>query len=158
MKGYYKNEVATEEVIRDGWFHTGDLGMIDSDRNIVITGRAKEVIVLPSGKNIYPEDVEKHYENTPLARELCVLPSYADDATVKGLRMVVVPDLSELSERGVFNTRERIGSAIKVLGASLPHICALPNSYSFGELPRTILGKPGEARLKGLSKNKKRLR
>ncbi len=156
MKGYYKNEVATEEVIRDGWFHTGDLGMIDSERNIIITGRAKEVIVLPSGKNIYPEDVEKHYENTPLARELCVLPSYANDATVKGLRMVVVPDLTELSERGVFNTRERIGSAINLLGASLPSYMRITELVLFyGELPRTRLGKLRRSEIERLVKEQK---
>ncbi|MGB7293737.1 MAG: AMP-binding protein [Thermodesulfobacteriota bacterium] len=156
MKGYYKNDVATQEVIRDGWFHTGDLGMIDSDGNIVITGRAKEVIVLPSGKNIYPEDVEKHYENTPLVKELCVLPSYADHDTVKGLRMVVVPDLKELSERGVFNTRERIGSAIKLIGASLPSYMRITELVLFyGELPRTRLGKLRRSEIERLIKEQK---
>jgi long-chain acyl-CoA synthetase len=156
MKGYYKNDVATQEVLRDGWFHTGDLGMVDSERNIVITGRAKEVIVLPSGKNIYPEEVEKLYDNTPLARELCVLPSYADDNTVKGLRMVVVPDLAELSERGVFNTRERVGSAIKLVGASLPSYMRITELVLFyGELPRTRLGKLRRSEIERLIKEQK---
>ena len=61
MAGYYKNIKATEEVLRDGWFHTGDLGHIDKNGYLFITGRKKEVIVLSSGKNIYPEDVEKEY-------------------------------------------------------------------------------------------------
>jgi long-chain acyl-CoA synthetase len=153
MKGYYKNEVATKEITRNGWFHTGDLGMIDPEGNIIITGRAKEVIVLPSGKNIYPEDVEKHYENTPLAKELCVLPSFGDDASIKGLRMVVVPDLKELSERGVFNTRERIGSAVKLIGASLPSYMRITELVLFyHELPRTRLGKLRRSEIERLIK------
>ncbi len=156
MKGYYKNEVATKESIRDGWFHTGDLGMIDSEGNIIITGRAKEVIVLPSGKNIYPEDVEKHYENTPLVKELCVLPSFGDDASIKGLRMVIVPDLKELSERGVFNTRERIGSAVKLIGASLPSYMRITELVLFyHELPRTRLGKLRRSEIERLIKEQK---
>jgi len=156
MKGYYENEIATKEVIRDGWFHTGDLGMIDSEKNIIITGRAKEVIVLPSGKNIYPEDVEKHYENTPLVKELCVLPSFADDGTVKGLRMVVVPDLKELSERGAFNTRERIGSALTLIGSSLPSYMRITElTLFYDELPRTRLGKLRRSEIERLIKERK---
>jgi long-chain acyl-CoA synthetase len=66
MKGYYNNEAATAEVLRDGWFRTGDRGRLDKDGYLFITGRSKEVIVLSSGKNIYPEDVEKLYLDTPL--------------------------------------------------------------------------------------------
>jgi len=120
MRGYYKNETATGEVLRDGWLHTGDLGMVDPQGNLVITGRAKEVIVLPSGKNIYPEDVERRYEKIPLVKEICVLPSLTDHGEVKGLLMVVVPEKKELAARGVFNTRERIRSEVANTGSSLP--------------------------------------
>ncbi|MGB7292702.1 MAG: AMP-binding protein [Thermodesulfobacteriota bacterium] len=142
MKGYYKNEKATKEVLRDGWFHTGDLGMIDSDGNILVTGRVKEVIVLSSGKNIYPEEVEKFYENIPFAKELCVLPSYDDSGFVKGLRMVVVPDDQELISRGVFNKRDRISSEITMRGASLPTYMRITELELYNDqFPRTMLGK-----------------
>ncbi|MDO8785696.1 MAG: AMP-binding protein, partial [Syntrophales bacterium] len=61
MAGYYNNPAATAEAVREGWFHSGDLGYLDSDGFLFLTGRSKEVIVLSSGKNIYPEDVENHY-------------------------------------------------------------------------------------------------
>jgi len=73
MKGYYGNEAATAAVLRDGWFRTGDRGRVDKEGYLFITGRSKEVIVLSSGKNIYPEDVEKLYLGPPLIKEICIL-------------------------------------------------------------------------------------
>jgi long-chain acyl-CoA synthetase len=58
MKGYYKNQEATDEVLTDGWFHTGDFGRFDSQKRLFIKGRMKNTIVGASGENIYPEDIE----------------------------------------------------------------------------------------------------
>jgi long-chain acyl-CoA synthetase len=64
MLGYYKNEKATREMIDEkGWMHTGDLGIIDKDGNIFIKGRSKSMILGPSGKNIYPEEIEAIINN-----------------------------------------------------------------------------------------------
>ena len=74
MTGYYKNEKATREMIDDeGWMHTGDLGIIDKEGNIFIKGRSKSMILGPSGKNIYPEEVEAVINNKSYIVESVVI-------------------------------------------------------------------------------------
>jgi long-chain acyl-CoA synthetase len=74
MLGYYKNEKATREMIDDeGWMHTGDLGIIDSEGNIFIKGRSKSMILGPSGKNIYPEEIESVFNNKNYIAESVVI-------------------------------------------------------------------------------------
>jgi long-chain acyl-CoA synthetase len=74
MLGYYKNEKATKEIIDDaGWMHTGDLGFIDAAGNIFIKGRSKSMILGPSGKNIYPEEIESVFNNQYLVMESLVI-------------------------------------------------------------------------------------
>ena len=72
MLGYYENEEATKEVLRDGWFYTGDLGYFDKDGFLFITGRKKDVIVLKNGKNIYPEELEILINRLPYVSESIV--------------------------------------------------------------------------------------
>lgn len=74
MTGYYKNEKATREMIDEkGWMHTGDLGIIDRDGNIFIKGRSKSMILGPSGKNIYPEEIEAVINNKDYIVESVVI-------------------------------------------------------------------------------------
>ena len=81
MLGYYQNEEATNEVLKDGWFYTGDLGYIDKDGFLFITGRKKDVIVLKNGKNIYPEELEILINKLPYVEESIVIgkPNSKDD-------------------------------------------------------------------------------
>jgi long-chain acyl-CoA synthetase len=140
--GYYKNETATRELLRGGWLYSGDLGKLDRDGNVFITGRAKEVIVLPSGKNIYPEDVENLYKDSPLIKELCVIPLKSPSGSLTGLRMVVVPEMKEIQERGIFGVGERMRSIISMTGSSLPSYMQVSDVIVYnGELPKTRLGK-----------------
>ncbi len=73
MEGYYRNPAETAEAIEDGWFHSGDLGRVDAKGNLFVTGRKKEVIVLPNGKNIYPDELETHYLQSPCIQEIAVI-------------------------------------------------------------------------------------
>ena len=73
MKGYYNRPDATSAAMADGWLLTGDLGRLDEHGNVFITGRAKDIIVLASGKNIYPEEIEAHYLRSPFIKEIAVI-------------------------------------------------------------------------------------
>lgn len=72
-QGYYKDKETTSQVIRDGWFHTGDIGEFDADGFLYIRGRSKNVIVTPGGLNIFPEELEEHLLSSPAISEICVL-------------------------------------------------------------------------------------
>jgi long-chain acyl-CoA synthetase len=87
MTGYYKNEKATKEMIDEkGWMHTGDLGVIDKEGNIFIKGRSKSMILGPSGKNIYPEEIESVINNKNYIVESVVI---SEDNKLIGL---IYPD------------------------------------------------------------------
>ena len=72
MLGYYEDTLNNEKVFRDGWFHTGDLGYLNDDNFLFITGRKKNVIVTKNGKNIYPEEIEYLLNKVPVIKECIV--------------------------------------------------------------------------------------
>lgn len=92
MLGYYEMPEETNAVIKDGWFHTGDLGFIDKDGYIFITGRQKNVIVLKNGKNIYPEEIELLINDLPYVSESMVFGMPKDDDLVVSVKIVYNKD------------------------------------------------------------------
>lgn len=72
MKGYYKDPEATAEALKDGWYHTGDLGYVDEDEFIYLTGRKKNLIILSNGENISPEELEQDIARDPAVEEVLV--------------------------------------------------------------------------------------
>ena len=92
MAGYYENEEATNETLIDGWFHSGDLGYIDKDGYVFITGRKKNVIVLKNGKNVYPEELEVLINNLTYVEESMVFGMPKDDDLVLSAKIVYNKD------------------------------------------------------------------
>lgn len=100
MKGYYKNEEKTREVLdADGWFRTGDSGWIDEDGGLHLNGRTKNVIVLESGNNVYPEEVEHELGRIPFIEEIMVKEGKRNGRAV--VSAVIYPDYEKLEEKGI---------------------------------------------------------
>ena len=140
--GYYRNPEATAEAFtEDGWFRSGDLGKFDEDGHLYIVGRAKDVIVLPSGKNVHPEDLEIHYLKTPLVEEMAVIgvrDETAQRAGAEKLAAIVVPDFEYLKQAKVANSKEAIRYALDNLGRDLPEYQRVRDYIIRAEpLPRT---------------------
>jgi long-chain acyl-CoA synthetase len=144
MKGYYKNPEATASAIKDGWLLTGDLGYIDKEGYLFITGRLKELIVLSSGKNIYPEEVENNYLKAPLVREVCVI---EQDGR---LQAVIVPDTEYARKHKIGNISEALRWQIESISNNLPpHMRIKGYTLSPDPLPKTPLGKLRRFMIKG---------
>ena len=142
MKGYYRNEEETDKVIKDGWFLTGDLGFIDRDGYLYITGRSKEVIVLSSGKNIYPEEIEKHYLQSPLIKEICVFGEGKTPGIADMLKAVIVPNVEYMKEKNIANFNEAVRWQINSLSSKLaPYKRIMGYEVYQHALPKTTLGK-----------------
>ena len=97
MLGYYEDEEATKEAIRDGWFYTGDLGYFDEDGFLHITGRKKNVIVTKNGKNIFPEEIETILGRSPYIKESLVYGNKGEDDDVV-VHAIIVPDYEKIEE------------------------------------------------------------
>ncbi len=115
MLGYYKNEKATNEAIdKDGWLHTGDLGVVDKEGNIYIRGRSKNMLLGPSGQNIYPEEIESAINNQPYIVESVVINEN------NKLVALVYPDNDQIKTDDVKNIDEVYTQLRKELNDSMP--------------------------------------
>ena len=144
MAGYYKRPDATAAMYRDGWLCTGDLGYCDADGNFYITGRKKDVIVLSNGKNIYPEEIEAHYLQSPNIKEICVLglQSAPGEPFSERLHAVIVPDFEALRRAKIVNVGDMLRFEIEGLSAKVPSTKRIL-SYEIwqDDLPRTTTRK-----------------
>lgn len=95
MQGYYKNPEATAATLRDGWYHTGDLGIMDADGFLYIRGRSKNMLLGASGQNIYPEEIEDKLNTLPYIAESIVIQ--------KGEKLyaLIYPDFDEAAKAGL---------------------------------------------------------
>lgn len=153
MKGYYNKPEETAKVLNNGWLHTGDLGFMDAEGYIHITGRKKEIIVLPNGKNINPEEVERTIIiQSPVIKETGV---FLKDGV---LQCIIVPDFKKLNENGITNVEEYIRwNVIEKANRSLSSYKKILNLHIVpDELPKTRLGKIKRFQLPDMVTEKKK--
>lgn len=98
MQGYYKNPQATAEVLIDGWYRTGDLGVLSPDGFLTISGRVKNLIVTPNGKNVYPEEVENELLKSAYIAEVMVY-GHRVDSTSEEIHAIIFPDQEALDNQ-----------------------------------------------------------
>ncbi len=124
MKGYYNNEEATNEVLdKDGWLNTGDVGHIDSKGYLYLTGRAKNIIVTEGGKNVFPEEIEDHFQLYNEIDQICIVPFIKDAAKKsEGIKALIFPNQDWLKEVGKEKAEKQINEIIdEVNKETLPY-------------------------------------
>ncbi|RKX73057.1 MAG: long-chain fatty acid--CoA ligase [Spirochaetes bacterium] len=123
-KGYWKNEEATAELFDDeGWLHTGDLGYLDKENYLYLTGRSKNLIVSQGGKNIFPEEVEDHFQLYHQIDQIMVRGFLADEVTrAEGIEALIFPSREHYESLGTFESeaiRRDLIQAVKTVNREL---------------------------------------
>ena len=127
MLGYYKNEEATKAVMKNGWFYTGDLGRIDENGYLFITGRSKSVIIAKNGKNIYPEELEHYLNEEPVILESIVVGVKDDKKGDTFVKAKIFPNIDAIKEflKVDIPTKEQIkqviANAIQAVNKKIPN-------------------------------------
>ena len=157
MLGYYNNKEATDEVLIDGWFHTGDLGMINEHGNLKITGRKKNVIVLKNGKNVFPEELEGLLNKDELIKESLVWGEEKGDGDVT-VNAKIVPNMETIKKKFGNLTDSQLNEKIKEIIKSVNHKLSSYKAIkkfeiSFEEFVKTTTQKV--KRFEELKKNKR---
>ena len=142
MRGYWRDPVRTAEVLRDGWYATGDLGRIDANGNIWLVGRAKDLIVLPSGLNVWPQDVEDVLRADPAVRDAAVLavPTASGGASLHAYLLHGRPD-GDLSSI-VARANGRLARHQRLASASWWPEADFPRTAGLGKVRRHLLPLP----------------
>lgn len=125
MLGYYRNSAATNKVLKNGWFYTGDIGYMDKDGFFYITGRSKNVIVTKNGKNIYPEELETRLNQSPYILESLVTGKEDEKSGQTVVSAQVFPDIEFIKEKFKSFTPSKaeikkiVNDAVKTVNKSL---------------------------------------
>jgi long-chain acyl-CoA synthetase len=140
MLGYFGNEEATREALVDRWLYTGDLGRLDDEGNLYLVGRSKEIIVDTNGKNVYPDEVEEVYQDSPYIKELSVIG--LPDGLGEKVACIVVPDPEYDIAFSRAELRMKIEEHFREVSAQLPYYKRVKvMHFTDEELPRTATRK-----------------
>jgi long-chain acyl-CoA synthetase len=134
MSGYFHNQAATDEVLKDGWLYTGDLGRFDTEGRLYIVGRAKDVIVDSGGNNIYIDELEEVYGRSPYIKELAVVGLKVGQG--EQIAALIVPAYARGESRRTIE--DRLREHCEQVSATLnPHKRIRILRFTDSELPRT---------------------
>jgi len=140
MLGYYADENATRDALVERWLYTGDLGKLDDDGNLFLVGRSKEIIVDTNGKNVYPDELEEIYMNSPHVKELSIV-GLPDGIGEKVACLVVADDEYDIALSRA-ELRRRVEEHFREVSASLPYYKRVKVlHFTDIELPRTATRK-----------------
>ena len=114
MLGYYKNEEATKETLVDGWLRTGDLGYVDEDNFLYITGRKKNLIILSNGENVSPEELENRISEDPLVAEVLV---YEEDGQITA---EIYPNEEYAAKKRIKDVQAELSARVDAMNRALP--------------------------------------
>lgn len=114
MLGYYKDEKSTSETIVDGWLRTGDLGRIDEDGFVYITGRKKNLIILANGENVSPEELENKFNGWLIAKELMI---YSENGQIT---IEIFPNEEVVDKAGITDVKAVVNAKVDEINSSLP--------------------------------------
>ncbi|MFW5774835.1 MAG: AMP-binding protein [Chitinivibrionales bacterium] len=139
--GYYKNEEATRAVMdEDGWFHTGDLGRLDDDGYLYIVGRSKDLIVLESGKNVYPDELEDFYAGSEIIEEIGIFGAKRKNRDIVAALIVPHEDIRKSTPQD--KAREIIHNELIRMGRDRPSYKRITDfEVVYEPLPRTTTRK-----------------
>lgn len=138
MHGYFRDQAATDKVIRDGWFYTGDMGHFDANRNLFITGRLKELIITPAGKKAAPEAVEHYYQNLPGVKELAVFGMPVEHGYGEAIHAAVIPDCATVeTHESHQSVQQMIERAIASRSSQVPSYLQIQQVHCVDALPKT---------------------
>lgn len=140
MLGYFGNEEATKEALVDRWLYTGDLGRIDDEGNLFLVGRSKDIIVDTNGKNVYPDEIEEQYQESPYIKELSVVG--LPDGIGEKVACMVVPDEEYDIALSRADVRRKIEEHFREVSTRLPYYKRVKvMHFTDQELPRTATRK-----------------
>jgi long-chain acyl-CoA synthetase len=126
MLGYFKNELATEKILKNGWLYTGDLGRMDESGLFYITGRKKNVIVTKNGKNIFPEEVEAYLNKSPFIQESLIWGKLDEGSGETYVNAQIFPDIEAIKNKMKVNQGNHeeilkiINSEVKGINKNMP--------------------------------------